>query len=306
MNIQDIYRAANLLSTIHDPDAPKLTINLNKVIDKQLVDGLEVEAENREDGVDVTINVLENTVIDRPVHLCFGVTEKTAVQRIQMKIHVGRSAQIDIMAHCVFPEAVDIKHHMDADIILEENARYSYVERHIHSDEGGIEVIPRAHVELGRNARFRTDFELIEGRVGKIDIDYETVSDADSVMEMTARVNGRADDFIRIHETGLLRGERARGVLTTKVAVRDQAHAEVHNKLTATAPYARGHVDCKEVIQDNGVATAIPIVEVNHPKAHVTHEASIGSVDSKQLQTLMARGLSEDDAVELIIQGLLS
>ncbi|MCR4397120.1 MAG: SufD family Fe-S cluster assembly protein, partial [Candidatus Saccharicenans sp.] len=32
----------------------------------------------------------------------------------------------------------------------------------------------------------------------------------------------------------------------------------------------------------------------------------IGSVDSKQLQTLMARGLSEDEAVDLIIEGLLS
>jgi len=45
---------------------------------------------------------------------------------------------------------------------------------------------------------------------------------------------------------------------------------------------------------------------VKHPKAHVTHEAAIGSVDSKQLQTLMARGLSEDEATDLIIKGLLS
>jgi Fe-S cluster assembly scaffold protein SufB len=76
--------------------------------------------------------------------------------------------------------------------------------------------------------------------------------------------------------------------------------------LTADAAFARGHVDCKEIVQDNGVATAVPIVEVHHPKAHITHEAAIGSVDSKQLETLMSRGLSEDDAVELIINGLLS
>jgi Fe-S cluster assembly scaffold protein SufB len=50
----------------------------------------------------------------------------------------------------------------------------------------------------------------------------------------------------------------------------------------------------------------VPIVEVRHPKAHVTHEASLGSVDSRQLQTLMARGLDEDAAAELIIAGLLS
>jgi len=73
----------------------------------------------------------------------------------------------------------------------------------------------------------------------------------------------------------------------------------------ADAPHARGHVDCKEIVQDEATASAIPIVEVKHPKAHITHEASIGSVDRKQLETLMSRGLPEDDAVEAIIQGLL-
>jgi Fe-S cluster assembly scaffold protein SufB len=47
-------------------------------------------------------------------------------------------------------------------------------------------------------------------------------------------------------------------------------------------------------------------VQVNNSSAHVTHEAAIGSVDSKQLETLMSRGLSEDDATDLIIEGLLA
>jgi hypothetical protein len=95
-------------------------------------------------------------------------------------------------------------------------------------------------------------------------------------------------------------------VLRTNIAVREEARAEIKNTLIASAPFARGHVDCKEIVQDRAIATAIPIVEVHHPKAHVTHEASIGSVDSKQLETLMSRGLSEDDATHLIIEGLLS
>jgi Fe-S cluster assembly scaffold protein SufB len=101
-------------------------------------------------------------------------------------------------------------------------------------------------------------------------------------------------------------GEGARGVMTSRIAVRDNAKAEVYNDLTASAAYTRGHVDCKEIIQGSGIAKAVPIVQVGHPKAHVTHEAAIGSVDNKQLETLMARGLSEDDAVNLIIEGLLS
>jgi len=79
----------------------------------------------------------------------------------------------------------------------------------------------------------------------------------------------------------------------------------VYNKLSATAAHARGHVDCKEIVQDSAVATAVPIVEVRHPQARITHEAAIGSVDSKQLETLMSRGLSEEEAVGMIIEGLL-
>jgi len=93
--------------------------------------------------------------------------------------------------------------------------------------------------------------------------------------------------------------------LTTHIAVKNQARAEINNEIIAEA-LCRGHVDCKEIIQDSGIARAVPVVEVRNPKAHVTHEAAIGSVDSKQLQTLMSRGLSEEEAVDLIIEGLLS
>ena len=92
-------------------------------------------------------------------------------------------------------------------------------------------------------------------------------------------------------------------MLTSRIAVRDSARAEVHNKLTPP-PFARGHVTAKKSCR----ITASP------PRPHrrsatrrrITHEAAIGSVDTRQLETLMSRGLTEDDAVELIIQGLLS
>ena len=93
--------------------------------------------------------------------------------------------------------------------------------------------------------------------------------------------------------------------MTSRIALRDNAKAEIRNRLVASAAYARGHVDCKEIIQDNAKASAIPIVEVNDSKAHVTHEAAIGSVDNKQLETLMSRGLHQDEAIDLIISGLL-
>ena len=37
----------------------------------------------------------------------------------------------------------------------------------------------------------------------------------------------------------------------------------------------------------------------------MTHEAALGTVDKKELETLMARGLDEETAVDVIIRGML-
>lgn len=290
---------------LENPEIAHVVLERNRVLGLHTVPGLEIEADERGDGLEAAITVREKTVIERTVHLCFGVIPERGVQRITMEVDIERDAAIDILAHCVFPNAVDVRHTMDATIRIAAGGRYRYLEKHVHSPAGGIEVRPRAVVSVAEGGRFVSEFELLKGRVGLIDIDYETTCGAGAALEMTARISGKADDVIRIDERGHLAGERSRGVLRSIIAVRDEARAEIRNTMTASAPYARGHVDCKEIVRDGAVATAVPTVAVRHPRAHVTHEAAIGSVDSKQLETLLARGLEEDDAVELIIQGML-
>jgi Fe-S cluster assembly scaffold protein SufB len=94
-------------------------------------------------------------------------------------------------------------------------------------------------------------------------------------------------------------------LIKTRVVVTDQATAEVTGITEAYAKGTRGHVDCKEIIKDAATASAIPIVKVFHPEAKVTHEAAIGSVDKKELETLMARGLTPEQAVDMIVSGIL-
>lgn len=303
--IREIFDSIDMSHHMPD-DVAHVEINHNQVLGAHLVPGLEVEATELPDGVEATIRVLEGVIIAKPVHMCFGMLPETGVQKIILHIDIQDNASVSILAHCTFPNAVDVRHLMNADIVVGKNANYSYFERHVHGPSGGVTVVPKAKVTVKEGGRFKTEFELIKGRVGKMDIDYETTCHAYGVMEMTARINGVKDDWIKINETGHLVGEHARGVLNTYIAVRDNANAEIYNTLTASAPYARGHVDCKEIVQGEATASAVPVVRVTNAKAHITHEAAIGSVDSKQLQTLMSRGLAEDEAVDLIIEGLLS
>jgi len=294
------------LHTIDDPEVARLVVHHNTVVASHMLPGLHLNVKQLKQGIQAEIILEQGIEIKKPVHLCFGMLPETGIQKIDLDVRIKKQAKVAILAHCVFPNAVSIEHIMNAEIHVGEGAEYSYFERHIHSPHGGIKVYPTAVIELEPRSRFKTEFELLKGRVGEILVDYQTTCREKSVMEMMARISGIGNDKIKIKETGYLVGKGARGVLTSRIAVRNQAIAEVYNKLRASASHARGHVDCKEIVQDQGIATAIPIVEVNHPKAHITHEAAIGSVDNKQLETLMSRGLSEDEAVELIIQGLLS
>lgn len=292
-------------SCITEPGIAHIEIHGNNILGMHLVPGVEIEADEFPEGIRAKMTVKEGVKIDNPIRLCFGLLNRTGSQRIEMLTQLEKNARAAVLASCTFPNAKEVIHQMEAVIDIGDNAEYIYLERHVHGPEGGVNVIPKARVHLGTGAKFRTDFELIKGRVGKIDIDYEAECQQDSVIEMDARVNGAGDDRIFINEKANLIGENAHGVLRSNIALRHTAQAEIRNTMIARAAYARGHVDCKEIVRDEAIANAIPIVEVHHPKAHVTHEAAIGSVDSKQLETLMSRGLSEDDATDLIIEGLL-
>jgi len=45
---------------------------------------------------------------------------------------------------------------------------------------------------------------------------------------------------------------------------------------------------------------------VSNNLAKVTHEAAIGSLDSREIETLETRGLSEEEAIKVLIEGILS
>ena len=287
-------------------DVARIEIHENHVVGVKLVPGLKVEADETKDGIDASIRVEAGAVLAKPVHVCFGVIPEDGLQLVNLDIHIEQDAKAAILAHCTFPNAKQVMHRMEAQIRVDAGAQYTYFERHVHGPYGGVNVIPNAKIIVGEGAEFRTEFELIKGRAGKIKFDYAAECLARSVLEMTARISGRDDDHIAIRETAHLIGEEARAALITHIALRDHAMADIYNSLTATGDRSRGHVDCKEIVIGNAVAKAMPIVEVRNPTAHVTHEAAIGSVDSNQLQTLLAHGLTEDEATDLIIEGLLS
>ena len=305
-NMLDAYtQAGGTPEIFKDSNIAHLVVHKNKVIGSHLVKGLILEPQETANGVDIKLTVEKGIKIENPVHLCFGVLPKEGIQEINIKAKIEDGAEIKMLAHCVFPNAIKVVHKMSADIEIGNNAFFEYTEVHFHGSIGGAEVIPKAKMRVGKNSRLITNFSLLKGRVGILKIDYDSEIQDNSILEMTAKVYGYGDDKIKTRETGRLIGKSSRGLIKSRVAVKENAQSEVISEINATAPEARGHVDCIEVVQGNALARAIPIVNVTNEFAQVTHEAAIGRVDKKQIETLMARGLEQEEAIDLVIRGML-
>lgn len=288
-----------------DSKIANLVVHKNKVLGKHLVPGLEVEAKETKDGVNLNIRLLPNTMIEYPVHLCFGVLPKEGKQLIKIDAEIGENSKMGILAHCVFPNAIKVQHLMEARIRVKKNGAYEYNEVHFHGEDGGVQVVPKAKIYLDEGARITTNFQLTHGRVGTLDIDYEIEGGKNSVSEMFAKAYGYGSDKIIIREKCVLKGDGSRGIIKSRVAVKDNASSEVYSEIKAYGKNSRGHVDCVEIVQGKAKARAVPTVDVFEESAKVTHEAAIGSVDKQQLETLMARGLRQEEAVDIIIKGML-
>ncbi|MGD1055304.1 MAG: Fe-S cluster assembly protein SufB [Nitrososphaerales archaeon] len=72
------------------------------------------------------------------------------------------------------------------------------------------------------------------------------------------------------------------------------------------AKNVKSSVRCDALLIDEKSTTATyPYMEIQEDDATVTHEASVGKVGEEQLFYLMARGISEGDALSMVVNGFL-
>jgi Fe-S cluster assembly protein SufB len=75
-------------------------------------------------------------------------------------------------------------------------------------------------------------------------------------------------------------------------------------KVLPAASNARNYTQCDSLLlSDTCGAHTFPYIEVKHPKAKVEHEASTSKIGEEQLFYCLQRGISQEDAVSMIVNG---
>ena len=292
-------------SQILIPETAYILADGHALLGSQGVPGIELRTQESQDAIIADVIVSPAVRTPYPVHLCFGMLGRSGTQNVKLRVTLEKGASATFLAHCLFANAEFARHTMQARFEIGKGAEMRLIEGHYHGPFGGVEVLAEAVVKVGPQARFLSDFSLIRGRVGKLNIDYAIEVGEHGLTELSSRVFGHVTDDVKIRDKVILSGNGSRSLVKTRVALEHEATAEVTGITEGRAEGARGHMDCMEIVKDRARAQSLPIVKVSHPLAKITHEAAIGTVDKKQMETLMAHGLTPEKAVDIIVSGML-
>ena len=77
-------------------------------------------------------------------------------------------------------------------------------------------------------------------------------------------------------------------------------------KIASSAKHSKAHEECDTLIlDDHSFSDTIPNNTVDNSDSYLEHEASVSKISEDQLFYLMSRGLSNEDATQMIVMGFL-
>lgn len=202
-----------------------------------------------------------------------GGGDQTALLHRTVEVHLGEDSRLDYVSLQDAAAAAVI--HTDTGLRLESGARLNYV----FGATGGGTVKSDLVADLAGDGAEADIFGLIYGR-GNQGFDHHTIQrlhGKDCRSQLDVRVV--LDDRSRSAATGLLRiGHQG---------LRGQAFQENRNLL----------------LSEQATAVSLPELEILTDEVQARHGATAGPVDPDLLYYLASRGLSEEEAIKMVVAG---
>ncbi len=233
---------------------------------------------------------------------CVNIKQAGVKQQMQNLAVVEPDLKVELSGLC---SALSLKlkalHQAEGTIILKPGAQVKYDHRH----RWGKEDVVMPHYEFILEKGSQIAYTYSTKRTSKKMELYNKFMLADKAkVRLNIIAECEQTKFFSKDEI-ILKGENAQATSTLRFISREQAQVRAESRMVAHGA-STGHLDCQSLnLADSAQVSLVPEVVVNNSQAQITHEASIGRVSQEQLTYLRMRGLSEDEAVNLIAAGFL-
>lgn len=241
--------------------------------------------------------------INSPLFTCVSLAGKNTNQNLQNLLVVEKNLKVKVFGTCnIAHKKCSGSHRATGKIVLKPEAILKYQHNHLWGEENTV----------------KTNYEFDLGKQAKLDYVYQNMS-APKEMAIDTKINvseeAKADlkmvvnclnSKTNLNDAIILKGRDSHGITRLRLVGRKDSRIKAQSKIIARAA-GQGHLDCQGLlIDDRSEIKLSPELIIKNKKAQLTHEASIGKISEQELNYLRTRGFSEQQAINLIINGFLN
>lgn len=238
-----------------------------------------------------------------PVQTCMLIGSKDVSQTVHNIIIVEEGASLDVITGCSSKAGIEKSLHLGiSEIYVKKGATLSFTMIHNWAEQIGVR--PRTVVNVEEGGTYINNYVILkpvksvqtyptvrlQGKGAFTRLNSIGVAHPGSELDMGSRVifdapNTKAEIISRTITMG--------GIIIAR------------GEMIGNYEGSKGHLECHGLVLGSGTQRAIPILEANVEDIELSHEAAVGRIAREQIEYLMARGLTEDESVGMIVRGFL-
>jgi Fe-S cluster assembly scaffold protein SufB len=243
-----------------------------------------------------------------PVQSCLLVAENYVSQNVHNMIIVEEGAELQVITGCTLSKSDAEGIHLGiSEFYVKKGGKLFFTM--IHNWADNFHVRPRTWAVIEEDGAFVSNYVLLKPVKSIQAFPVAYLKGDRSSAKFNTVVYGLKDSNIDLGSRIILEGKDTRGESVARTIAADESVIYSRGDLIAkTKGYCLAHLDCRGILFSNKAKIyAIPqLVSDGALKAELSHEASIGPIAEEQVEYLMSRGISREDAVSVITSGFLN
>ncbi|ADV65007.1 SufB/SufD family protein [Desulfurococcus mucosus] len=240
-----------------------------------------------------------------PIYTCLAITGDRRIQYAHNIVFVDEGAEAHVVTGCAVPHGVREGVHIGvSEFYVSRNARLTFTMMHAWAD--GMHVRPRTAVRVEEGAEY-VSYYIIYSPVASLQTYPRTELSAGGKAYLASIVAGSGRGIYDQGSAAVLAGKGSSAEVVSRVVASDHAEVYARSSIDAYDAETRGHIECLGLLlSGKAMVSSIPVITSRKPGALLSHEAAIGMIAEKEIQYLMSKGFTEDEAKSVLVRGFMS
>jgi Fe-S cluster assembly scaffold protein SufB len=251
------------------------------------------------------IRILEDQKVTLPLQACMFVSTDNLNQNVHNVIIAEPGSEAQLITGCaVHPNVHKGLHVGISEFYIKNEAKLTFTM--IHNWAQGFDTRPRSAALVEDNGVFVSNYMCFKPVKSLQMYPVAYCRGVNSRVSFNSLVYGSGTSYIDTGAKIVLQNEGSRGEITARAIATDSAQIYARGLLQGEHENCKAHLECRGLIlSDKATIYAVPELLAKAQGAELSHEAAVGKIAEEQIQYLMARGFSEDEAEALIVQGFM-